>query len=310
MITHEDFSRIDHGSFKAFTAAAKTLNFTTAAQAAAMTQSGVSQHVARLERQLGTQLFSRVNKTVSLTKAGEHLLGCIEGQREETERLFERVHGEVGRLSGKVRYGMPHSCLFTAHFPQLLKARAKFPQIELEVQLIPNETLFRKLLDRQLDFGLATKICCYDPAVRFELFAREQYVLVGRDRARLKDVCRSKLLAESFVAYPGMDVIFNHWSRHNLGAGKLSHEGLKISGSIDSLHGAITMLEHGVGLGVVPRHCVESQLKSGALYEAAPPKKGVLCNEIHIVSLKGVEQPRRVRAVLDAFWEMKTTNRC
>jgi len=53
MIEHEDFARLDGGSFKAFVAAAKALNFTTAAEKAAMTQSGVSQHVARLERELG-----------------------------------------------------------------------------------------------------------------------------------------------------------------------------------------------------------------------------------------------------------------
>ena len=306
MIKHEDFARLDHGSFKAFAAAARTLNFTAAAETAAMTQSGVSQHVAKLERQFGTQLFSRVNKTVSLTKAGELLLCFIEGQRQETERLFERVHGEVGRLSGKVRYGMPHSCLFTPHFPLLLKKRAKFPQIDLEVQLIPNETLFERLLDRKLDFGFATKICCYDPAVRFELFAHEEYVLVGRDPSCLRGFTRDSLLAKSFVTYPGMDVLFDHWARHNLGSGKLLHESLKIAGSIDSLHGAITMIEHGAGVSVVPRHCVESQLKAGVLFEAARPKKGALFNEIHIVSLKGVEQPLRVRAVLDAFWEMKT----
>lgn len=305
MIKHEDFVRLDHGSFKAFAAAAKTLNFTAAAETAAMTQSGVSQHVARLERQIGTQLFARVNKTVSLTKAGELLLGFIEGQREETERLFETVHGEVGRLSGKVRYGMPHSCLFTPHFPLLLKKRAKFPQIDLEVQLIPNETLFERLLDRKLDFGFATKICCYDPAVRFDLFDREEYVLVGRDPGCVNGYDRQKLLSKPFVAYPGMDVLFNLWSRHYLGAKKLVFENLKISGSIDNLHGAITMIEQGVGFGVVPKHCVERQLKEGSLHVAARPPKGALFNEIHIVSLKGVEQPRRVRAVLDAFWQMK-----
>lgn len=306
MINHEDFARLDHGSFKAFAAAARTLNFTAAADRAAMTQSGVSQHVARLERQLGAQLFARVNKRVSLTKAGEILLCHIEGQHKETERLFERVHGEVGRLSGKVRYGMPHSCLFTPHFPLLLKRRAaKFPEIDLEVQLIPNETLFERLLDRKLDFGFATKLCCFDPAVNFELFAQEEYVLVGRDPTRLRGLNKEKLLAQGFVDYPGMSVLFGLWSRHYCGGGKVPYESLKIAGTIDGLHGAITMLEHGVGLSVVPRHCVEKQIAAGLLFEAPRCRKGALLNEIHIVSLKGVEQPRRVRAVLDAFWEMK-----
>lgn len=304
MITHEDFVRLDSGSFKAFMAAAKALNFTTAAQQAAMTQSGISQKVARLERQLSAQLFTRINKKVSLTKAGEILLGYIEEQLDETSRLFERVQGEVGRLAGKVRYAMPHSCLFTPHFPLLLKKREKFPQVDLEVGLIPNEAIFKKLLDEEIDFGFVTKRY-NNPAVRFELFAKEEYALLGSDPKRLRAIDRENIRKESFVSYPGMDVLFNLWAKHFLGTEKISFESLKISGSIDSLGGAITMLEHGVGLSVLPKHCAQPQLKAGTLFECARSKKGALFNEIYIVTLAGVDQPRRVKALLDAFWEMK-----
>ncbi len=303
MINYGDFGRLDRGSFKAFAAAAKTLNFTLAAEHAAMTQSGVSQHVARLESQLGAQLFLRINKKVALTEAGRILLEFIEGERERTEKLFEGVHGEVGRLSGLVRYGMPHSCLFTPHFPILLQKRNKFPQVNLEVQLIPNEIIFERLLARKIDFGFVTKRHA-DSAVRFQLFAREEYILVGRNRSLLRARDRESILKNLFVSYPGMDVLFDLWAGHYLD-GHVSHENLQIAGSIDSLHGAITMLENGVGLSVLPRHCVEDHLKAGTLFEGPKLGKRPLQNEIHIVTLDGVRQPRRVLAVLDAFWEMK-----
>ena len=303
MIDHGDFTRLDHGSFKAFAAAARALNFTAAAEAAAMTQSGVSQHVARLERQLGAQLFARVNKKVSLTPAGEILLRFVEGQLDETESLFERVRGEVGRLEGRVRYGMPHSCLFTPHFPLLLKERQKrLPRIDLEVQLIPNETILERLLDRRIDFGFVTRKSA-NPAVRGEPFAREEYVLVARER--LREAGREALLASPFVFYPGMGILFDLWARHFLGASAVAHESLRVAGSVDGLHGAITMLEHGIGLSVLPRHCVERQLKAGELFECGRFRKGPLLNEIHIVTLSAARPPRRVSAVLDVFRGMK-----
>ncbi|OYZ11959.1 MAG: hypothetical protein B7Y39_19090 [Bdellovibrio sp. 28-41-41] len=47
------FDRIDTRLFKAFLAAAIAENFTQAAEKAGMTQSGISQHIAKLEEQVG-----------------------------------------------------------------------------------------------------------------------------------------------------------------------------------------------------------------------------------------------------------------
>src|SRR5947209_5102525 len=132
------FRDIDHGLFKAFSAAAQELNFTRAAEKAAMTQSGVSQQIAKLETQLGTTLFTRINKRVTLTRSGQLLLQYIETQQNELDRLLEQVASETRTLSGKIHYAMPHSCLFTPHFPLLLKGFSSHPQVSLKVSLCPN----------------------------------------------------------------------------------------------------------------------------------------------------------------------------
>lgn len=299
------FDRIDHGALRAFSAAARALSFTKAAELAAMTQSGVSQNIARLERQLGAQLFARVKRQVSLTRAGEILLGYVDRHLEHTERLLDEVHGEVGRLAGPVRYAMPHSCLFTPHFPLLLDARRKgFPEVAVSVRLCPNEEIRRLLLDRQIDFGFVTQRGRH-PAERYEKFGQEQYILVGSDRGEIAGLTAASLLQSRFVAYPGMDVLYRLWAGHHFGAKAPPFEALRTAGSIDSLHGAITMASRGVGVSVFPKHCVDRLLRDGALHEFVSPRRGCLNNDIWIVSLKEVEQPRRVRAVLDAFWAMK-----
>src|SRR5690349_8335775 len=115
------FREIDSSLFKAFCFAARELNFTRAAQKAAMTQSGVSQKIAKLETQIGQPLFLRINKSISLTETGQLLLDYIEQQQDQLEKFFEDLGQGVRALNGLVRYGMPHSCLFTPHFPLLLK---------------------------------------------------------------------------------------------------------------------------------------------------------------------------------------------
>ncbi|MEM9355978.1 MAG: LysR family transcriptional regulator [Pseudomonadota bacterium] len=60
--------------FRAFEAAARYLNFTTAADELGLTQSAVSQHVRALEERFGTQLFERKPRGLALTDDGRKLL--------------------------------------------------------------------------------------------------------------------------------------------------------------------------------------------------------------------------------------------
>lgn len=301
---YENFSRLDHGSFKAFAAAARTLNFTLAAERAAMTQSGISQHIAKLEQQLETQLFARVNRKVSLTKAGELLLKFIERHKEQTDFLIDEIHGETNRVSGKVRYGMPYSCLFTPHFSLLLNKRRTFGEVDLEVHLCPNDIIFEKLLNQKIDFGFVTRKEP-SPAIRSDFFCREEYVLVGNSKAQIKFATQDVLLGSKFVSFPGMDILFDIWVKHHFRTKPIHYESLKIAGFIESLHGAITMVEHGVGITVIPKHCVEDHLRKKILCEISGPNKSPLLNNVSIVTLNEVELPRRVHVMINAFREMK-----
>lgn len=64
--------------FRAFEAAARTLSFTAAAEEIGMTQSAVSQQVKALEQRLGTPLFERRPRGLTLTDAGRRLLPQVD----------------------------------------------------------------------------------------------------------------------------------------------------------------------------------------------------------------------------------------
>ena len=63
---------------RAFLHVARIGNFTRAAEAAHMTQAGLSTLVRELERQLGVRLFDRTTRMVALTAAGRRLLPVVE----------------------------------------------------------------------------------------------------------------------------------------------------------------------------------------------------------------------------------------
>lgn len=291
----------DPKSLSAFEAAARHLNFTQAAKTTAMTQSGVSQHIARLEEKLGASLFERVNRKVILTRAGELLLQYVEKEKDEGKALQEAIQGETRNVAGLVRYAMPHSCLLTPHLPQVLEERKKFPLIDLDITLCRNEEIFEMLLKQEIDFGFVTKTSS-NPAFYFQKFCAEEYVLVGKDPKLFLDISNA-----GFVSYPGMYVLYELWAEHFVSASRrLCPTSLRISGRINSLHGAITMVESGMGLTVVPKHCVEALIGDKLLFVFHPSKRSPLTNTIHLVTLKETALPARVKTLIDTFWRMKS----
>jgi DNA-binding transcriptional LysR family regulator len=301
-----DFNRLDAGAFRGFYYAAETLNFTVAAQRAGMTQSGVSQHISKLETQLGVPLFLRVGRKVILTDAGKKLKDYIEQYLDQQELLAESVSTGHTALKGRVNYAMPASCLMTPHFPILLRERRKrFPELELNVTLCPSDEVIEKLLDGEIEFGFVTKKTQHLD-IHFTPFCPEEYVLIADRAEALDGITSDSLKASNFVAHPGVEVLFSYWVGYHFPRAKNLHWGaLKVVGQMNSLQGAIHMVEASVGLTVIPRHCVDDLIAKNRVYEYRGTVKKPLQNMIYIITLANAQLPRRVRAVLDVFLTMK-----
>jgi DNA-binding transcriptional LysR family regulator len=65
---------------RALVAVAREQSFTKAAAKLGVSQPALSQTVRQLEARLGIRLLARTTRSVSLTEAGEHLVGT-QGQR-------------------------------------------------------------------------------------------------------------------------------------------------------------------------------------------------------------------------------------
>lgn len=129
-------------------------HFTRTAQALNMTQSGVSQHLAKLEQQLQQSLVNRQGKHFTLTGAGRELL--IEGRQllqslEALEKRFVEDDPHIGR----VRIMSPGSVGLLL-YPQLLALQCKFPELVIDYRFAPNGQIAQALQNAELDIGLTT----------------------------------------------------------------------------------------------------------------------------------------------------------
>jgi DNA-binding transcriptional LysR family regulator len=298
-----DLTSLDPKLFPAFVAAAELLNFTQAARRAHMTQSGVSQHVAKLEEQLGVQLFKRVTKHVFLTDAGRALLRYIHDQSSIWSEFLESVRSEEHALSGEVSYAMPPSCLMSPHFSMLLERRATQKNIHLYVQIKSSPEVIDLILKNEVHFGFVTQRPEH-PSLSFEHFCDEEYILTSTDAQALESMTPDDLFRMHTIDYPGADVYYNAWLRHHLPGETRDYYSLVHSGRINAIDGAVTMVCGGLGCGVFPRHCVDAALRAGVLHEYRG-KQSPLSNAIHICQIKDNVPLRRVHQVISWFREMK-----
>lgn len=283
-------------------AAATTLNFTEAARKAATTQSGISQHIARLEEQIGTPLFNRIGKSVQLTDAGRALMSYIERHADQADQFLEDVRSEAAQIEGVVSYAMPPSCLMSPHLPNLLDTRQACPGIDLRITIASNPEVHEVVHRGQNHFGFVTEKLP-DPALSFLPFCCEEFVMAAASEDLLDGLDAKTLAARPFISYPGFETLFNVWRRaafpqlRGLGA-----RDLNVSVAINALEGALVALRAGAGLTVVARHCLD---RFGPIPVYKRRGLAPLMNLIHIVKLADVVQPRRVRTVIDWFLAMK-----
>ncbi|MFO1085578.1 MAG: LysR substrate-binding domain-containing protein [Reyranellaceae bacterium] len=122
---------LDIDLLRAFVGVAELASFTLAADALLRRQSTISLQIKRLEDGLGRRLLERGGRRVTLTAAGEALLGQARHMLELNDRLVASL--DEPALAGIVRLGTPED-FATTHLPQVLARFAKaYPAVQLEV---------------------------------------------------------------------------------------------------------------------------------------------------------------------------------
>ena len=133
-------------------------NVTQAAEHLCLVQSAVSQHLARLEQELGTQLFVRKGKRlIALTAAGEAVLNYARQAVAIRENILAVGRDHVEESSGVLRIGTTHT---QARYvlPGVIRAfRRIFPAVSLQIhQGTPRELVEMALNDR-VDLSICTE---------------------------------------------------------------------------------------------------------------------------------------------------------
>lgn len=104
-----------------FLEAAKCMNFTAAATQLYTTQPNLSRQIARLEEELGFSLFSRVNKMLRLTPAGEFLYEKWKHIPGELDRDVAQAYALARESDGIVTIGVLENIVISSLFEEMQK---------------------------------------------------------------------------------------------------------------------------------------------------------------------------------------------
>lgn len=118
---------------EAFVAVAEELHFGRAAQRLHTAQSPLSQVIRKLEADLGTRLFERNTRSVSLTPAGYALLPRAYRVLQEMRLAREAAQAEVEGIRGSVRIGFSGAVNHLTLPPLTRAVRRRYPDITMEL---------------------------------------------------------------------------------------------------------------------------------------------------------------------------------
>lgn len=256
-------------SIRIFRTAARVRNFTEAGALLGMTQSNVTQQLAKLERRLRLPLFRRNGRTMELTNAGQVLL-------DECEHLFEVEKDILRKLRNAEKHLQNYSVggTLTAGSYLLIGMNTAFsrenPNVSLQLKVNSLAVLLPQLSAGELElvltdepydrqYLLSIPYCLdrlfpvYAPGVlRTGIFSLEEYIRSGR-----------KIVLDGFGGC--VFRVFRHFLQERHLPFPEDEQVVEASSS----EVAKQLVQAGQGIGIFSSLAVENECKAGVLKMAA-----------------------------------------
>src|SRR5689334_23202118 len=174
-------------------------SISAAAHALDYTQSAVSQQIAALESETGLTLLERHPRGVTLTAAGQTLVGHAEGILARLEAAEEALAAISGLRGGRLRMASFPSAGATLMPRAIAAFRAAYPDVELSLAEGEPEEIAPRLRGGELDLALLFEFDGESPLgermTRVELLEDPMFLalprehrLAARRRLRLEDL--------------------------------------------------------------------------------------------------------------------------
>jgi DNA-binding transcriptional LysR family regulator len=282
-----DFNRL-----KIFHAIYACGSIVKAARQLHLTQSGVSQHLQKLELELQTPLFTRLHRRLIPTQAGQRLFGLIAPFIQRLGEELDVIRQEQELPSGLLRIGAPME-FGRLNFPGLFATfRAQHPRVRFHLTLGDPGRLLALLSSGELDFALVDLFLAHLQGSRtqaiyaIEPIIAEEVILacsatyynahIGGNHSF------SHLIAQDFLAYRPRTATLRSWFRHHFDKTTVRIDPILI---VDSFQAILSAIKRDMGLGITVSHAVWDEMQRGLLVPITTERPSII-NQISLMRLQ------------------------
>jgi LysR family nitrogen assimilation transcriptional regulator len=233
-------------------------SITRAAAHLHVAQPALTRHVQRLEDELNVALFTRANRGVRLTEAGQKLLDGATRILRDIERTGDEIRAQDAHPSGKIVLGITPT-LCPVLVPDLFaRMRRDYPMIELKVMHAGMVRLEEFVIDGRVDIALLSELS-RSRLVQSTRLAEEEMVLVTRPGARAPGIVggdelrRTPLILGDGLRAAMDGLLAGHEIELNVQTELNDHETIRL------------MVAQGAGAAVLPLSSVSRETARGPL---------------------------------------------
>ena len=145
---------LDIKPLRYFVALAETKNFHRAAARLHLSQPPLSRRIAALERELGTPLFERNTRVVTLTPAGESFYRDAVAILEALRRAQAQARATAAGERGMLRIGFTMAAAYSV-VPRYVRAmRTAWPDVRVELKEVVSDELPERVMAGEIDLGI------------------------------------------------------------------------------------------------------------------------------------------------------------
>jgi DNA-binding transcriptional LysR family regulator len=190
-----------------FTAVAEELSFSRAAIKLHVAQPSLSIQIKALEEEVGTRLFERDKRHVSLTPAGRRFQGRVTTILTLAEGAKSEARSAEGGRLGTINLGYTALSMFSTALPHSIRRfQAEHPHVRIALRELTSLEQLHELQERTLDVGVLRKVDVSAPkGIKvIEWYNTPLVVAMPADhpRAPARSLSLTDLRDEAFVMYP------------------------------------------------------------------------------------------------------------
>ena len=248
---------------KTFCDLVETGSFSKAAEANYVSQSAVSQQLAKLECEFATQLITRGGGVAVATEAGAAFYRGAKDILRRAEQVTGEIRSAADSVRGVLRVGTIYSVGFYLLDPYVREFLHRHPEVNLHVEYTVWNQIYAAVISGDMDLGV---VACGKKHRSVEIIplADEELVAVFPPKHRLagrKGIGPAELTGEDFVAF-GENIPTRRHIDKLLRVAKVR---VKIVMEFDNNELLKRAVMVGSGVSILPRENVEREVAYGDL---------------------------------------------